>query len=882
MTLAAGTKLGPYEILSPLGAGGMGEVYRARDSKLNRDVAIKVLPERFASDADSLSRFEREARAVAALSHPNILAIHDFGTHDGVPYAVMELLEGETLREALSGGALPVRRATELAREIARGLAAAHEKGIVHRDLKPDNIFLTRDGRVKILDFGLAKTTGTVPAEGETRSPTVSAYTEPGTVMGTVGYMSPEQVRGHGLDHRSDIFSFGTVLCEMLTGRAPFQRETVAETMTAILKEEPSGLAGVPAGLERIARHCLEKKADQRFQSASDIAFALDSPSSVSGDVAMASEARASSPKRSRAVDRLVFAALGGAAAVLLAHFLLAALHRGSAAAPLPAMRFTIVPPKDMSFQGMLALSPDGKRLAFVAARAFGQDVLFMRALDSLEARPLDGTEGASFPFWSPDGRSIAFFAQGKLKKIDPAGGAPQTLCDAASARGGTWGTKGTILFSANAGAEIERVAETGGKPIALGQIVQHGAEWFRWPAFLPDGRNFLYFDLSGDPGVRGIYVASLDAKQVSRLAPSDAGAVYAAGGLLFRVGDRLMWQPFDAERLRVTGEASPVVEDVWWDALSTLVTAFTVSGNGVLAYQTGGLTSTQLLWLDRSGRELGVVGPPGAYIEPALSPDGKWIAMTRAEPESGRLGVWTMDVERGNLAPFSSVDGFAAGPLWTPDGQSIAFSIYPSGGVHIKDAHGEGSEKVLFEPRSFGALEDFSRDGRFLVYDTIDFKTFHLNIEVRDLQSGQDRRVNDATWDESGARLSPDGRWLAYASNESGKLEIFVRSFPASGYRRQVSTGGGTQPVWRGDGKELFYVAPDGKVMAADIRAEPGFEAGVPRALFQTRILPLVEARNNYDVTRDGQRFLVNSRRPEDAALPITVIAPWVPGAKP
>ncbi len=888
MSLATGSRLGPYEILSPLGAGGMGEVYRARDAKLGRDVAIKVLPERLAADPESLSRFEREARAVAALSHPNILAIHDFGTDGGVTYAVMELLEGQTLRAALSGGALPVRKATDIAREIARGLAAAHERGIVHRDLKPENIFVTRDGRVKILDFGLAKSVSVGAAPAETRSPTVSSYTEPGTVLGTVSYMSPEQVRGEPLDSRSDIFSFGAVLYEMLSGKRAFEKGTVAETMTAILREEPPEIAGsaraIPPGLERVLRHCLEKSPESRFQSSSDAAFALESLTAFSGSAEAPRSNGRAVQRRSRMAEPLVFAAAGALIAASIAVPVAMQRQRSRLPAPLPTVRFTIAPPRDASFEGMLALSPDGKRLAFVAGRAFGQSALYVRPLDSLEARALEGTDDATFPFWSPDGRFLAFFAAGKLKKIDPSGGLPQVLCDAPSARGGAWSTTGTILFSINAGGEMDRVPELGGKPVALEQLVPRGSEWFRWPAFLPDGRHFLYFRLSLDPNVRGIYVGSLGSAETIRVAFGDAGAVYAPPGVLFyRVGDRLMMQPFDADRLRVGGEATPLVENVWWDTLSTLATAFSVSRNGVMAYQTGGLASTRLLWLDRSGHELGAAGPAGAYIEPALSPDGKWIAVTRGEPDSGRISVWTIDAERGSLARVSPADQFAAAaPIWSPDGRSIAYALYPSGGAYAKDARGEGSPKLLFRMSTFGSLDDWSRDGRFIFYDLIDFRTFRTDLAAQDLSSGQARRISDVTWAESGARLSPDGRWLAFSSNESGTYELVVRSFPGGGERRQVSAGGGTQPVWRGDGKELFYISPDGEVMAADVRADPALEIGKPRVLFATHILPLVEARNNYDVTADGQRFLVNSRRPEDASLPITVLSPWASGAHP
>ncbi len=884
MGLALGSQLGPYEILAPIGAGGMGEVWRARDTRLGRDVAIKVLPASFSADADRLARFEREARAVAALSHPNILSIHDFGTHDGVTYAAMELLEGETLGQVLAAGPISARRATDFALQIARGLAAAHEKGIVHRDLKPENLFVTADGRVKILDFGLARPAGDDRASTSESSPTVSALTEPGTVLGTVGYMSPEQVRGLPLDARSDIFSFGAVLYEMLSGRRAFQRETAAETMTEILRGDPSELSEtgrpVSSALGRIVRHCLEKRPESRFQSAPDLAFALESVSDRSGPADPVAAAAAPGGRARRRIRPLVGILAAALAAAALAA-LWAVRERAAPEGP-PTLRFTIAPPANTSFAGMVALSPDGSRLVFAASKADGRTSLWIRPLDAIEPRALDGTDGASFPFWSPDGRWLAFFAQGKLKKVDVSGGTPQTLCDAPGGRGGTWSPGGTILFSAFAGGEIDRVSESGGIPSALPHLVSDGKQLYRWPSFLPDGRHFLYFVLSPDEKVRGIHAGAVDSAEESRIAVGDAGAVYAAPGhILFRVGNRLMKAPFDADRRRVTGDASPLVEDVWWDGLSTLATAFSVSPNGVLVYQTGGLASTQLVWYDRSGRELGPAGPAGAYAEPVLSPDGRSLALTLGEPETGRVGIWVMDLARKSVAPVavSSLWSVNATPLWSPDGGAIVYGTYPGGGVFRKAAHGGEKEKLLYSTPSFTPLDSFSPDGKLLFYDRMDWKTFSGDIAVRDLGAGESRVLFEAPASyESAAHLSPDGRWLAYTSTESGADEVFVRSFPVSSDRWQISAGGGTQPLWRGDGRELFFVSPDGKIMAAEIGTAPRFEAGAPHALFATRIRPLEEVRNNYEVTPDGQRFLVNSRRPEDASLPITVVAPWAP----
>ena len=881
MGIASGTRLGPYEIVAPLGAGGMGEVYRARDARLGREVAIKLLPASFSADADRLRRFEQEARAAGILNHPNITAVYDIGSYQNAPYVVQELLEGETLRSALAGGRLSPKKAVECALQIAHGLGAAHEKGIVHRDLKPENLFVTGDGRVKILDFGLAKLTQAEEKGGALSDlATAAAGTQAGVVLGTLGYMSPEQLKGQPADSRSDIFSFGAVFYEMLAGRRAFQKDTSAETITAILNEDPPEVqesgARISPALDRVVRHCLEKSSASRFQSARDLAFALDSLSTSSDPAGATASVGRATGRRSRAGERLAFVAAGALLAGVALLFLMPG--RGRVAAPAPAVRFTIPPPGSATLQGMVALSPDGKRLAFVAATQESGALIWVRALDSLEARRLDGTQGAAFPFWSPDGRWLAFFAQGKLKKIEASGGTPQTLCDAPVPRGGSWSANGTILFAANAGGEIDRVPEAGGRPAALAHLVSRKAELYRWPSFLPDGLHFLYFELTGDLRERGIHLGSLDSADTSRLVAAEGGAAYAAPGhLLFRVGDRLMSQPFDANRLRVTSDASPVVEDVWWDSLTTLATAFSVSANGVLAYQTGGMASTSLLWYDRSGRQLGTAGPPGAYIEPTLSPDGRWLALTRGEPDSLRVNIWLIDLERGSLSRATSEEVlYAATPLWSPDGRSIVYGVYPTGGAYLKNPHAVEGGKLLFETPSYTPLDDWSRDGRFLIYEMIDWKTFHGNLGLRDLTTSQSRPILETKSNESGARLSPNGRWLAYFSDESGSEEVFIRSFPASIDRWQVSAGGGAQPRWRGDGKELFYVSPDGKIMSVEIRTEPKFLAQAPRALFSTRILPLIEARNNYDVTPDGQRFIVNSRRPEDAFLPITVVVNW------
>ena len=882
MTLSPGTRLGPYEIVAPIGAGGMGEVYRARDTRLERTVAVKVLPSHLSASPESRQRFEREARTISQLSHPHICALYDVGREGETEYLVMEYLEGETLSDRLNRGHLPTDQVLRYGVEIADALDKAHRQGIVHRDLKPGNVMLTKSG-VKLLDFGLAKVVAQAAGSGvsQTALPTRANLTQEGTILGTFQYMAPEQLEGREADARTDVFALGAVLYEMATRKKAFSGESQASLISSIMASEPPPVSAVapmaPPALDRIVRRCLVKDPDGRWQSARDVALELDeiarSPVSATGLVIPA----ARSARRSDFVAWIVAAGL----LLALVASLFGPWRRAPSAAAVVPVRFTVPPPRDTAFQGMLALSPDGRRLAFVATTADGRDVLWTRALDALEARPLEGTDGANYPFWSPDSRSIAFFAAGKLKKIDASGGSAQTLCNATAPRGGAWGSAGTIIFAANAGGQVERVAEAGGQSAPLPHLTSKSGDLFRWPTFLPDGKRFLYYRLAGDTGRAGLFVASLDTADTSRLAPSDSGAAYVSTGhLLYRVGDRLMSQGFDARRLQVSGEPVPFVEDVWWDGISTLATAFTASSDGIVAYQTGGLSSTRLLWYDRSGKELGSVGPPGAYLEPALSPDGRWLAVGRTEPNSRGPAVWTVDLERGSSSKFFGSAAYvaAATPLWSPDGRRLVCAAFPSGEVYFRDVRTDEPEKVLYKAAAFTPLDDWSRDSRFLFYEAIDWPTFRFDVGVRDLEKRSDRLVLSASFNESGARLSPDGRWLAYQTDESGTWEVYVRSFPESSLRRQVSASGGSQPRWRGDGRELFYVSDDRKIMSVDVRPGAGLETGAPRPLFQTRILPVVEARNHYDVSADGQRFLVNSRRPEDAALPINVVVGWAP----
>ncbi|MFN2480058.1 MAG: protein kinase, partial [Pyrinomonadaceae bacterium] len=838
MALSPNTRLGRYEIRAQIGAGGMGEVYLARDPKINRDVAIKVLPADFSSDAERLRRFEQEAQAAGALNHPNILSIYDVDTHDGSPYVVSELLEGETLREQLGGAPLPARKALDYALQTARGLAAAHEKGIVHRDLKPENLFVTQDGRVKILDFGIAKLVEPRDgSEARTDLPTRKLNTEPGVVVGTVGYMSPEQVRGQRVDHRSDIFSLGVVLYEMLSGRRAFHGGSAVETLNAILKEDPPELSEsngqINPALERVVGHCLEKSPGQRFQSAWDVAFALEALSGLSSSrTGAAALPLTSGWTKNR--ERVAWAVAGILLLGLLAALPFAIAHLRRAPVEERVLRLSLLPPENASMSRIvpaMALSPDGRRLAFIATFE-GRELLWVRSLDSHSAQALPGTEGASGaspPFWSPDGRFIGFFGGGKLKKIEASGGPPQSLCDTAASRGGTWNRDGVIIFGDTSGP-LYRVSASGGEPTPVMPLDQSRLESsHRWPQFLPDGRHFLYFVRSGQIESRGVYVGSLDSKETKRLIPTALNATYAPPGLLlFMREETLMAQKFDAEKLELAGEPFPVAEHVAYN-IGLGRGAFSVSENGVLAFRSGSGDRDRLLWFDRGGKQIGTLGAPGIYFTLWLSPDERQAAVESTDPRMGTPDIWLFDLARGIPSRFTTDPAGDTSPLWSPDGSRVVFSSSREGVRHLyqKIASGGGQEELLFKSSEEKVPDDWSSDGQLILYQTLNPKT---KWDLWVLPMSGDRQPAPflrTEFNEVQAQFSRDGKWVAYTSDVSGAPEVYVQTFPASGGRWRVSTGGGSQPRWRRDGRELFYIAPDRKLMAVSIKPGAAFEAG-------------------------------------------------------
>lgn len=898
MSLEVGVKLGRYEIRSKIGEGGMGEVYLARDEKINRDVAIKILPAAFSADAERLRRFEQEAQAAGALNHPNILVVYDVGTtsveNGAAPYVVSELLEGETLRERLSGVELPQRKAIDYALQIAHGLAAAHEKGIIHRDLKPENLFITRDGRVKILDFGLAKLTRVDGDQSQTDIPTRRVDTDPGVVMGTIGYISPEQLRSKRADHRSDIFAFGAIFYEMLSGRRAFRGESTADMMSAILREDPPPLSetnrAISPALERVVNHCLEKNPEERFHSSRDLAFAIEA---LSGSASMSGSATTvlSPIPRSRGKHRELAAWL--AAAI----FFLSTLGLGIAYLRRPqwranTMRFNIFAPEKTILTESFALSPDGARLAYVVRGIEGKSI-WLRALNSVEARELPGTEGADFPFWSPDGRSLAFFAGNKLKKIDIAGGSPQTLAEVtAEARGGAWGKDDTIIFSPTFTSPLLKVPASGGSVEAVTELDKSQQQTsHRWPSFLPDGRHFLYFARAGKKDAEGIYVGSLNSKDKKLLLRTNLFGAYAGapatkrGYLVFMHDKTLMGQSFDAASLQLIGEPSIIAENVLTfpdEGGPTAYAAFSASSSGHLVYLSGRTAMTQFGWYDRAGKLLRGLGSPGVLAEPSLSPDGNKVTFGRSDLQSPDL--WQLDLERGATTRLTFDEGADVCPVWSADGSRIFFSSNRNGGtfnLYQKISTGAGSDELLLKSDFNTFADDYlsASTGEFLLYEVENPNT-RFDLWVLPLQ-GERKPFPlfvPTEFNETHSQFSPDGRFVAYVSDESGRAEIYVQSFPASGGKWQISTGGGDQPQWRSDGRELFYKAPDKTLMAVPIAAGVPFQPGAPVALFMTRVPPgrVTGERNHFLVDRDGRRFFINNLVDEGNTHTLTVVLNW------
>ena len=889
MALNVGSRLGPYEILAPIGAGGMGEVYKARDTRLDRTVAIKVLPAHVSSNPDLRARFEREARALSGFQHPHICSLYDVGRQEdpggSVDFLVMEYLEGDTLAARLERGALPTPELLRIAIAVADALDKAHRQGVVHRDLKPGNIILTKGG-AKLLDFGLAKERrAAVAIDSMTAMPTqAQPLTAQGTIVGTFQYMAPEQIEGAEADARADIFAFGTVLYEMATGRRPFEGKTQASVIAAILAAEPQPITALrpaaPAALDRVIRTCLAKDPDERFQSAHDLLLqlrfiAVDSSTPAASAVAGRRGRLWGNPRLAWGV-----AALSSIVAVAA----VAMLMRTPGPAPQPVLRAVILPPEKVAldvtgdFAGPVVISPDGTQVAFVA-RADGIKSIWVRPLNALAAHRLDDSEGSSFPFWSADSRQIGFFSEGKVKRVPAAGGPTAIVADAPNARGGTWSKDNVIVFSPDYQGGLLRVPASGGAALPATSIDAHKHSTHRWPFFLPDGRHFLYLATNhagGDPQANGIYVASIDGGEPRFLMPCVSNAIYANGHLLFHSQTALMVQPFDPGSGKFLGEPTALIEGVQFDPGVWRMVA-SVSETGTMIYIRGSaVLGAELAWFDRTGKEVGGRLPRDSYRDPSISPDGRKLAVALGDP---LRTIWIIDLAQGTRARLTFDTAIHINPAWSPDGKYVAFTsgTVPGASIHRKGVDGTTPDELLVEEKDATLLSPaFSPDGKFLVY----LKAIGPSgngIYAMPLAGERTPQVVVPSPSPqtllSYPRVSPDGRWLAYGSSESGRSQLYVTSFPSGAGKWQVSISGGDMAAWRRDGREIYF-ASGSELTGAEVTAVGSqFNPGPPRAI--TRLGNAIANGRIFDAMPDGSRFIAPIV-PTDAASPMHLLVNW------
>jgi serine/threonine protein kinase/Tol biopolymer transport system component len=888
MALTSGTKLGPYEIQSPLGAGGMGEVYRARDTRLDRIVAIKVLASHLSSSPELKQRMEREARAISSLNHPHICHLYDIGSQDGTDFLVMEFLEGETLADRLRKGAMPLNEVYKIGIAIAEALAVAHRQGIVHRDLKPGNIMLTQGG-AKLMDFGLAKplgvqtvASGTVPSF--TALPTMSGpspmtpLTTAGSIVGTIQYMSPEQIEGKEADARSDIFAFGAVLYEMAAGKRPFEGKSQISLASAILEKEPESISAlkpqVPTALEHVVTTCLQKNPEERYQTAHDIKLELQWIARERPAPATTAVAPAPAPSPLGWVAAVMVGLLLGSVAGFL-------LHRPSS--PAVSMRTVIDPPPGAAFRltddagGPPVISPDGSTLAFTATDQQGKNGLWVRPMNSVEARALAGTDDAIFPFWSPDSRSLGFFVNGKLKTIDVNGGSGVVVCDALLGRGGAWAASGVIVFSPGPIGPLVRVNANGGNPVEVTKIDTHQHSSHRWPFFLPDGKHFLYLALNHDRAQSGndaIYYASLDGRENRLLLRTQSSAVYAGGFLLFVRGDQLMAQAFDPANGTLSGDPQGVAKGVISDA-TTWHTDASAADNGLLVFGSGGSGDVQLVWLDRKGNQIGVAADKFTSLRYAqISPQGDRVAL---QIDTGTNDIWVLDPARGvrTRLTFGPVSNNV--PVWSADGKWIAYFSLRDGKstIYRKASDGSGAEELLVTDERGVVPTDWSRDGKTLLYQRGPlggpFDMWLLPLEG-------ERKPRMLLAHAGDGLLSPDGHWLAYDSIESGSPEVYVVPFGGGAGKWQVSPSGGGIPQWSGDGKELYYLDATSSIQAVTVKQAGGaLQFSAPQTLVSRLTILSIPF---FSVTPDGKKILV-SRVAQQVSPSVTVVTNFTEGLK-
>ena len=894
MAILPGRRLGPYEILSAVGAGGMGEVYKARDTRLDRTVAIKVLPDHFENRSELRERFEREARTIASLNHPHICVLHDIGHQDGVDYLVLEYLEGETLAQRLMKGPLPVEQALRYAIEIADALDKAHRKGITHRDLKPGNIMLTKSG-TKLLDFGLAKLRQeAAPSEVSlsnlsTRDDSITAQ---GTILGTLQYMAPEQLEGRKdeIDARTDIFAFGVVVYEMATGKKAFEGKSQASLIAAILEREPPPMTTLqpmtPPALDRVVKRCLAKDREDRWQTARDV---CDEMKWIATGDSQISSVPIAAAKAARALGRRgIFIGVGAVLLVAaIASLVTWNLKSTPPTPPQPVTRMVVNLPPGQQLAGLskgpaVALTPDGTHLAYVA-REGGTQRIYLRAMNSLESKPIPDTEGAANPFFSPDGQWLGFFASGKLKKVSLNGGGALTLADAVEPGGASWSSQGTIFFGAASTSPLKQVPDTGGVPQPLTSI-QRGEGGHRWPDVMPGGKAVLF--VAGASAITSnnqqLAIQLVGTGKQHYLIQGGTTPQYASSGhLIFAQRGTLMAVPFDVQRLTAAGAPVPVVDGV----LESTVTGaslygasqYSLSATGSLAYVPGGVQSAQskLVWVTRNGTEQPMAAPPHAYLNQRLSPDDQRVAATISDLETQ---LWLYDLSRETLTRVTFEAGANNAAQWTPDGKRIAFASNKEGplSVYWRLADGSGGLEQLTTGEYGRVPMSWSPDGKLLAFIEIN-PTTGYDIWVLRMSDRKAEPFLRTQFNESVPRFSPDGRWLAYISDESGRYEIYVQPYPGPGGKWQISTDGGTEPAWNPNGKELFYRSGD-KMMAVDVTTQPSFTAGRPHMLFQGPYLPTPLTNPNYDVSRDGQRFLMLKPVESQASEPtqINLVLNW------
>ncbi|HTR02551.1 MAG TPA: protein kinase [Thermoanaerobaculia bacterium] len=879
MTLASGTKLGPYEIGGQLGAGGMGEVYRARDTRLERTVAVKVLPSQTAASPEARQRFEREAKTISQLSHPHICALYDVGSQDGVEYLVMELLEGETLSDRLARGPLPLEQTVRFGQEIADALDKAHRQGIVHRDLKPANVMLTKSG-VKLLDFGLAKATEAPASKGSVTSlPTQQGLTQEGTILGTFQYMAPEQLEGKEADARTDIFALGAVLYEMATGKKAFSASSQASLITAIMSADPPSIAAVqpmsPAALDRVVRTCLAKDPEERWQSAADIKRELKwiGEGSAAG---VAVPAAVASRRRSR--ERLAWTV---AALALLGGVALLASRRAATTPPaVEPVRFSMAPPPGHVFTDTIVLSPNGRRVLLNLRDVGGNYSVWTRSLDDLAVRHLPGTDATRYPMWSPDGRDVAFFSEGKLKRMSAEGGPIQKVCESGSGFGGSWNREGTILFTKEFGTPIVAVSASGGDPRPVTELdASRGDVAHFFPEFLPDGRHFVFVARNLDPEKTEVRLSTLGEKGARALFHADSAAIYADPGYLLFARDNAVfaWR-FDAKALRLEGEATPAFETALYRTEDNRLCASAAAGS--VAYLQWS-PRRRLVWVDRKGRELQPVGDVAFFEDLRISPDGRRVAVARRDSEHGQnLDLWVYDLERGTGSRITSSRTDEFSPLWLPGGDRLVY-VSDRGGSGFYDLyeHGvaDGVDRTLLTTKNDKVLPSLSRDGRVLVFGVAEDAVYRTYVMA--MSAGEPRRLSaPSRFSEVHPEVSPDGLWVAFDSNESGQQEVYV--VPVSGGARiQASVGGGMGVFWRRDGRELFYVGKDGVLMSVPFETVSGrARVADPQPLFTLNLggSGINTSRRPYDVAPDGERFLIIRSTPEAPADDAVVVLNW------